>query len=433
MRGLFALAVVSDASSIVAEQDLTGYSFAMYQQEFSKTDVARRSVFENNLNLIKLHNSNPSKTWFAGVNQFTDMTNDEFRAMTAGRKEKIFDGEAQIHKLTARAHDVPASRDWRDSGKVSPAKDQGGCGSCWAFSAAESFESHLAIQTNSTVQTLSPQQIVSCAPNPDQCGGTGGCEGSTQPLAFQYTKTAGLTTEANYPYAGSDGTCQTSKIDPVAYNAGYSLLPPNDYTALMDAVGNVGPVSISIAAGGSNFQFYSGGVMSNCNDFVMDHAVQLVGYGTDDDKDYWLVRNSWGNWGENGYIRMQRYGEGKEPCGVDSKPQDGEACKGDTSPRTYCGECGILSASSYPTDFTTVQPAPSPPPPTPEPAPSPPTPPPTTPAPTPAGCVDSEDSGYCDYVVSSSSCGLIGYNCIASCGCCDDASSCGSGEAQLLI
>merc|ERR1719162_2212827 len=158
------------------------------------------------------------------------------------------------------------------------------------------------------------------------------------------------------------------KITPVAYNGNYTVLARNDYTALIDAVGNVGPVAISIAAGGSAFQFYGGRVLSDCNDFVMDHAVQLVGYGTDGGKDYWLVRNSWGgSWGEKGYIRLQRYGDGKEPCGTDSKPQDGDACDGDTSPRTYCGECGILSASSYPTNFTSVQPAPTPAPPTPPP------------------------------------------------------------------
>merc|ERR1711957_730410 len=96
----------------------------------------------------------------------------------------------------------------------------------------------------------------------------------------------------------------------------------------------VGSVAISIAAGGSAFQFYSSGVLSNCNDFVMDHTVQLVGYGTDSasGKDYWLVRNSWGNWGEKGYLRLQRYGEGKEPCGVDKKPQDGMLARG-TLPR----------------------------------------------------------------------------------------------------
>merc|ERR1712137_1057393 len=143
----------------------------------------------------------------------------------------------------------------------------------------------------------------------------------------------------------------------------------------MDAVADVGPVAISLAASGFAFQGYGGGIVSNCGDFVMDHAVQLVGYGSEDGKDYWLVRNSWGSWGESGYIRLRRYGEGNEPCGTDSKPQDGDACEGDDTPRSYCGECGILSASSYPTNFTSVQPAPSPPTPPPPPAPTPPTPP----------------------------------------------------------
>merc|ERR1711908_244290 len=140
---------------------------------------------------------------------------------------------------------------------------------------------------------------------------------------------------------------------------------------------------------------YGGGVLSDCNDYVMDHAVQLVGYGTDSGKDYWTVRNSWGNWGEKGYIRMQRYGEGNEPCGTDKSPQDGDACEGDTTPRTYCGECGILSSSSYPTGMRSAGPAPptpSPVPPTPSPVPPTPSPVPPTPvpSPSPSDCEDTE-------------------------------------------
>lgn len=344
LSGIFAV--------VAGAKDLSEYTFETYQSEFGNTDVSRKAIFEANLELIKTHNANPERSWTAAVNQFTGMTNVEFRNITKGRKEKMFAGEAQMHKLTAKA--IADSKDWRDANVVTPAKDQGACGSCWAFSATETMESALAIATNSAPQILSPQQIVSCAPNPDQCGGSGGCDGSTQPLAFKYTSTAGLTTEASYPYTARTGTCDESKIKPVAYNSGYKELPVNDYTALMDAVANVGPVAISIAAGGFKFQIYGGGVLSNCNDYVMDHAVQLVGYGTDSGKDYWLVRNSWGaNWGENGYIRMQRYGEGNEPCGMDNSPQDGDACKGDTTPRKYCGECGILSSSSYPTGLST--------------------------------------------------------------------------------
>merc|ERR1712046_462500 len=126
-------------------------------------------------------------------------------------------------------------------------------------------------------------------------------------------------------------------------------LPVNNYTALITAVATKGPVSISVAAGGLGWQLYAGGIVSGSTNYDIDHAVQLVGYGTENGKDYWLVRNSWGGWGEKGYIRLQRFGEGKEPCGTDSTPQHGDACAGDTKPRTYCGTCGMLSSSSYPT------------------------------------------------------------------------------------
>merc|ERR1719473_1060987 len=270
----------------------------------------------------------------------------------------MFGGEPQAHKLTGRA--IPDRKDWREEEGVTDAKDQGGCGSCWAFSAAETFESQLAIATGKPATKLSAQQIVSCSPNPQHCGGTGGCDGSTQPLAFDYLQTAGLTTEADYPYTQRTGTCETSKIKPVGWNTGYTILQRNNYTELLTAVATKGPIAVSIAASGFAFQFYSGGVLGKCNDYVMDHAVQLVGYGTDAGSDYWLVRNSWGgSWGEKGYIRLARYGDGKEPCGTDKKPQDGDACEGDTDPRTYCGECGVLSSSSYPTGMkkasTTVE------------------------------------------------------------------------------
>ena len=138
-------------------------------------------------------------------------------------------------------------------------------------------------------------------------------------------------------------------------NTGVVQLPSNDPTALLGAVATVGPVSISVDAGGQGWSYYAGGVYTDACGFDVDHAVQLVGYGEDSGNLYWLVRNSWGSgWGEGGYIRLQRFSDGtstgaSEPCGVDSTPQDGMACAGDTAPVTYCGKCAVLSASSYPT------------------------------------------------------------------------------------
>jgi len=128
---------------------------------------------------------------------------------------------------------------------------------------------------------------------------------------------------------------------------GFVALPANNYTALVNA-GAKQPIAISAAA--AAFQFYSSGVLKDGCDTDVDHAIQLVGWGTDPKAgDYWLVRNSWGpNWGEDGYIRVARYGEGKEPCAEDKTPQDGNGCAGGPSPITVCGTCGILADSSYP-------------------------------------------------------------------------------------
>lgn len=360
MAKVFAAGV---AVAAAGAPDLTSYSYEQWMHEHGVNEKSAEAegIFNDNLKKIKQFNAENTDMWL-GPNQFMTMTAEMFAGHIQGRSSTgpLFQGQAQKADLTFG--DLPDRKDWREEESVvTDAKNQGSCGSCWAFSAAESLESHLAIATGEPVQELSPQQIVSCSPNPQHCGGTGGCQGSTQPLAFNYTQTAGITTEANYPYKGLfGGACDTSKIKPVAFNDGYAELTTNNYTELITAVATKGPISISIAASGLKFQFYFGGVLKNCNDYVMDHAVQLVGYGTDNGQDYWLVRNSWGgSWGEKGYLRIARHGEGNEPCGLDKKPQDGDACEGDTDPRTYCGECGILSASSYPTGLrkasTTVE------------------------------------------------------------------------------
>jgi cathepsin L len=402
----------SDAVKMVGERDLSNYSFEDYLAEHAKNyDIveheARRATFMTNLNIVNEHNSNIDKSWFMTVNEFTDWTNDEFRAKRMGKLPELDQREYVGEFEATGVEGLPDSVDWRTKdGVVTPVKDQGGCGSCWAFSTVETLESHLAIATGNAAPLLSAQQVVSCAPNPNQCGGTGGCQGSIQTLGFNYTKTAGITTEDSYPYQGVTGQCEQSKIEPIATNDGYIKLKVNDYASLVSAVATKGPIAISLAAGSSGWQFYGGGVLTSC-DCVQDHAVQLVGYGTESE-DYWLVRNSWGpSWGEKGYIRIKRFGEGKEPTCSDTKPQDGEACKGDTTPRTYAGLCGIMGSSSYPTGMKAVGPAPSPPSP---PSPSPPSPP-------SPGCQDNADD--CELVQSIGACETLHADCKQTCGCCD--------------
>merc|ERR1740130_1779291 len=230
-----------------------------------------------------------------------------------------------------------------------PVKNQGDCGSCWAFSATETVESHYFIATGDLLE-LSPQTYVNCVENPNECGGTGGCEGATMELAFNLTVTTGIALETDLPYKGSDEKC-------VAYKAavkatGYVKNPENDAKALETALATKGPQSITVAAG--SWQLYGGGIFHGCSkgflghqDNTLDHGVQAVGYTAD----YWIVRNSWGaGWGEKGFIRLQRATDNQ--TFTDKSPADGVACKPIPKTQTVGGECGMLFDTSYPTGVT---------------------------------------------------------------------------------
>jgi len=362
LRASFVLVSV-DAYMTTTWQDLERrphYSFQDYMQEFSKSyasfdeHVKREFAFATNLKTIQAHNSDPTATYKMGLNDFTDLTAEEFKDKMRGLNKAAHlthdETPELVESLGLSMSDLPESVDWRTKtpAVVTAVKNQGACGSCWAFSATETIESAVAIATGKLLD-LSEEQIVDCSPNPDHCGGSGGCKGSTQPLAFNYTLSNPITTSESYPYGKLlHGKCKQEKIQPAAGITGYKLVPKNNYTELAAAVATIGPIAISAAAG--PWQLYESGVFSKNCGYTMDHGIQLVGYGAEGSQMYWTVRNSWGpGWGEKGYIRIARYGEGKEPCGTDKKPASGDACKGDKEPVQVCGECAILCSSSYPT------------------------------------------------------------------------------------
>jgi cathepsin L len=246
---------------------------------------------------------------------------------------------------------IPDSVDWRKNGIITAVKNQGNCGSCWTFGAAECVESMWAQSTKNLV-VLSEQNILDCTPNPQHCGGTGGCGGGTVELAYDKIKINGLATEKSYPYisgsSGRDYSCK-SNIQYFANITGYVNLPTNQQDPILDALANIGPLAINVEA--MPWMSYRSGVFDGCNQKNpdIDHVVQLVGYGTDTKYgDYWLVRNSWGaGWGESGYIRLKRE-SGTPRCGIDRTPSDGTGCDGGPPTVTVCGTCGILFDALYP-------------------------------------------------------------------------------------
>jgi len=314
-------------------------------------DVMAVTLFENEVQRIRAHNEK-NLSWKEGVSKFTVMTADE---------KKRFLGRAKGVKNSMKLHELPAdftlqpvdklprSVDWRKHGIVSAVKDQGHCGSCWAFASTATIESRVAKSTGMLFD-LSVQQIAMCTPDPNLCGGSGGCNGATSELAFEYASNSlGIFEEFPYSYQsyyGSDFACSLpTSTYPVAAINGYVKLPENNYTALMNAVATVGPVA------------YSNGVYNGCNQKTpdIDHGVVLVGYGEEDGQKYWLVRNSWNaKWGEQGYIRLARFDHEDELCGLDITPLDGTACNGDTTPVKVCGTCGILFDGSYPLNAAVV-------------------------------------------------------------------------------
>jgi len=199
--------------------------------------------------------------------------------------------------------------------------------------------------------TLSEQQILDCTPNPNDCGGNGGCGGGTVELAAaRIMVMGGLSLESSYPYVSGGGAnykCDMNKVKPVAQVQNYYDLPSNQLDPVLNFVAAKGPLSISVDA--STWSGYESGVFNGCDNKNpdIDHAVQLVGYGTDTSLgDYWLVRNSWGTgYGEKGYIRLKRFAT--PPCGIDTTPGDGDGCNGGPTQVTVCGNCGILYDNVY--------------------------------------------------------------------------------------
>jgi KDEL-tailed cysteine endopeptidase len=208
-----------------------------------------------------------------------------------------------------------ASLDWRTKGVVNPVKSQGQCGSCWAFAAVAVLEGHYALRTNKLEQ-FSEQQIVSCDHEDDNEG----CNGGLIITALQWISRGNyLATEAEYPYTAKDDQCNLDIKGHGGVTAVH-LVTPKDITATVAAI-NKGPVGVLVSAGNKYFRFYQTGVMNavECGG-DLDHAITIVGYGTEDSEDYYIVRNSWGSgWGEEGYIRLGRV-EGEGICRVQMTP-----------------------------------------------------------------------------------------------------------------
>jgi len=279
-------------------------------EEFFK----RYNIFKTNMDAIVRHESNPARTFTLKMNKFGDLTNEEFRARYTGYNSNL---RANRRTVNLTNTNIPASVDWNAAGKVTPVKDQGQCGSCWAFSSTGCIESAHAIATGQLI-SLSEQELVDCSGS----YGNQGCNGGEMQQAFEFVQAnGGLCTESDYPYQAQDGTCQSSSCTSAVTISGYNNVATNDENALAQAAAQQ-PISVAVEADGSNWQFYSCGVVTGACGTNLDHGVLVAGYGTENGVAYWYVKNSWGaSWGENGYIKLQRnIASSSGMCGIAMDP-----------------------------------------------------------------------------------------------------------------
>lgn len=321
------LSVYSSESSQLNEND-EWKQFYNFQDRFNRKYetieevMARFQVFRTNLRNILIHNLDHNQNFTMGINQFTDLTPDEFKTQFVGGYKPL--QSFGCESFSSSASGAPDSIDWTKNGVVNPIRDQGQCGSCWAFATTANAESVWAI-SKGQLMDLSEEFLVDCAT------GVGyfnmGCNGGQPDSALKYMINNGQCSESSYPYTSgvtkTAGACQKCDSVGVSFSTCYDV-KPNDQVSLKAAVSQQ-PVVIAIEADTKYFQSYSSGILTDdlkCGT-SLDHAVEIVGYGTENGIDYWKVRNSWGeSWGEQGYVRIQKSSSTNDigVCGIAAEP-----------------------------------------------------------------------------------------------------------------
>mmetsp|Transcript_76612 Transcript_76612/g.224886 ORF Transcript_76612/g.224886 Transcript_76612/m.224886 type:complete len:433 (+) Transcript_76612:92-1390(+) len=368
--GLFSHAAAARRASLRAARGaLEGYSFAEFSRDFGRSyepgspELHRRtSLFQASLAEVAATNARNAKEgrgWRAGIHPFMDWTPDERKALNGYKPSRPRIGSQHsvslLHQGATAFAGTSASLRLNMSSvtgglpaDTGPAlRQQGNCGSCWAISAVEAVEAQL-IRAGHSDARLAAQALVDCVPNPQHCGGSGGCDGATGELAYAFMRDHGIPLESELPYRARTGTCPQAPLTGAWRSAkrarvdGWSQLPSNQLEPLKSALVQQGPVVVAVD--GNNWFNYDSGVFDSCEkDAILGHAVLAKGFGEDGGKKYWLIQNSWGSdWGENGHIRMKMHDDEEHWCGVDRKPEEGVGCDGGPSEVTVCGMCGIL-------------------------------------------------------------------------------------------
>jgi len=310
------LAAVAFAAAV--DESVYQDAFINWMVKFDKSFAPEEffykyNVFKSNFDFVDAHNS-ANHSWAVELNKFADLTSAEFKILYNGYRPELRRGERKTTLADLRVGAYPSgSLDWVSKGAVTGVKDQGQCGSCWAFSSTGSIEGAVFLK-HGHLTSLSEQQLVDCS----TAQGNAGCNGGLMDSAFKYVQTNGLCTESAYPYTAKNGVCHATSCSSSADSkiTGYKDVTHTE--ASLGAAVDITPVSVAIEADQSGFQLYKSGVFCGTCGTALDHGVLAVGYGDEGTTAYWKVKNSWGtSWGEQGYIRMCR---NSNKCGISNEP-----------------------------------------------------------------------------------------------------------------
>jgi len=373
-----------------------------YQRNYDRDSTeykVRSELFRDRQDAVRVHNcaatSLNGPLWTERVNHMSDWTPDELMRLRGHKSSRSGKPESITHfpSLLATRRNVfrdtvmPNEFSWANLSTISaPSEDQGDCGSCWAMASSLAMKARAEIK--GIPNDFSINQLIACTPNPHKCGGTGGCDGATAELAYEYVLQKGLSSpelfrslrskvasplddpKGNCPanlktetdvatrgvldMAGNEvhllGTSESELRGMTIGMRGWTKLPENMEEPIMTSLMVDGPVYVAVAVG-EHWHYYSGGVMTQegCDPLnVINHAVTLYAWGVKEKTrigpvKYWGIKNSWGpSWGEQGSVRLHRRDDEEKQCGWDVKPQEGSGCEGGPQKVWVCGVCGIL-------------------------------------------------------------------------------------------
>ncbi|KAL2080015.1 hypothetical protein ACEWY4_023808 [Coilia grayii] len=280
-----------------------------------REEAHRRLIWEKMAQTVQRHNQEASQglhSFMLGLNHLADLTTEEINQLHSCLMPEDLSLHQNVTSTPHIAGPLPDRVNWVERGMVSEVQNQGTCGSCWAFSSAAALEAQMKRKTGQ-LTPLSPQNLVDCT----AAFGNHGCKGGYLSKSFLYIiHNKGIDSAVFYPYEQREGKCRYSVRGRAGYCLDFRILPSRDEKALQQTVAHIGPVSVGINALLPSFHHYRGGIYSDpqCNQKLTNHAVLIVGYGTENGQDYWLVKNSWGPaWGDKGYVQMAR---NKNQCGI---------------------------------------------------------------------------------------------------------------------